>query len=126
MAKNVTAEPKAGRSNGYDPEVARGFANEIDNHFRTLDSLRGAYMRDCRGVREEIAGVNDEAKDKGIPKKEFKAVVKARILERKAEKVRDDLDAESVETFDQIRHALGDLADLPLGQAATGDKRAAA
>jgi uncharacterized protein (UPF0335 family) len=127
MADKVKAEAKAGRSNGYDPEVLKGIVGNIDKCFDRLDSLRGSYMHDCRDVRTDMAAYYDEAKDKGIPKKELKAVIKARILERKAEKVRDDLDdSESIDAFDMIRHALGDFADTDLGKAATGEKRAAA
>lgn len=44
--------------------------------------------------------------------------MKTRQLENKLEAIRDGLQADEQETFDQIRNALGDLADLPLGQAA--------
>jgi hypothetical protein len=59
-----------------------------------------------------------EAEKAGIPKREFRAVMRTRQLENKLEAIRDGLQADEQETFDQIRNALGDLADLPLGQAA--------
>lgn len=102
-------------SNGFD--VAKQFVSDIERHFETLDSYRGEYMNRCRAVRDLIAQIYDRAKDAGVPKKELKAVIKTRELERKIEELRDDLE-DGAETFDQIRHALGDLADLPLGTAA--------
>lgn len=103
-------------SNGFDG--AKLFVADIERHFETLESYRGEYMRRCRDVRDLIAQTYDRAKDAGVPKKELKAVIKARELERKIEALRENLDEDGAETFDQIRHALGDLADLPLGDAA--------
>lgn len=109
-------------SNGF--EGAKQFVADIERHYGTLDTYRGEYMKRCRDVRDLIAQTYDRAKDAGIPKKELKAVIKARDLKRKIEALRENLEEDGAETFDQIRHALGDLADLPLGDAAL--KRAAA
>lgn len=103
-------------SNGF--EAAKTFVADIERHMKTLDTYRGEYMKRCRDVRDLIAQTYDRAKDAGIPKRELKAVMKARDLERRLADLRDNLDEDSAETFDQIRHALGDLADLPLGDAA--------
>lgn len=104
--------------NGFDPNVVKGYVDRVERLLDDIESERGSFMAKCKSIREDIALVVQEAKDQhGVPKKEFKAVIKARELEAKAERIRDDLEAESQETFDQIRHALGDLADLPLGAA---------
>lgn len=109
-------------SNGFGP--AKRWVDEIEKHMGTLDTYKGEHMRRCQQVREMITQAIDSAKDAGIPKKELKAVLKVRGLEKKIIKAREDLDDdESIETFDQIRHALGDLADLPLGQAVTATAR---
>ena len=118
---NDNGGPRPG-GNAFQPEVVKGYTDRIERLLADIDSERGEFMSRCKAIREDIALVVQEAKDQhGIPKKEFRAVIKARELEAKADRIRDDLEADSQETFDQIRHALGDLADLPLGTAALKD-----
>lgn len=109
-------------SNGF--ESAERWVKEIERHHETLATYQGEYMARCRTVRESISGCYDAAKESGIPVKELRAVIKERTLLRKIEGIRGNLDDEQVETFDQIKHALGMLSDLPLGDAAL--KRSAA
>lgn len=103
-------------SNGF--EAAERWVKEIERHHETLASYQGEYMARCRTVRESISGCYDAAKEAGIPTKELRAVIKERQLHKKIEGLRENLDEEQVETFDQIKHALGMLGDLPLGDAA--------
>lgn len=102
-------------TNGFD--AAKQFVSDIERHFKTLETYRGEYMARCKSVRELITQSYDRAKDAGIPKRELRAVIKTRELERKIESLREELE-DGAETFDAIRVALGDLADLPLGDAA--------
>lgn len=111
-------DPRPG-NNGYDPEKVRGYVERIEKIDGELESEKGSYMRTCQGLRGSQKDILEEAAEKdGIPRKELKAVLKARRLERKAEKVRAELESEQQDTYDLIRHALGDLADTPLGAAA--------
>ena len=106
-----------GHNGGMPPaDVLLDFTHRVENLYDELASEKGEYMNRARQIRESIARVLVEAKDAGIPKKEFKTVIKARQLENRLEHLRDDLEPDEVETFDQIRHALGDLSDLPLGR----------
>lgn len=109
-------------SNGF--ESAERWVKEIERHHETLATYQGEYMARCRTVRESISGCFDAAKEAGIPVKELRAVIKERSLLRKIEGLREKLDEDQAETFDQIKHALGMLSDLPLGDAAM--KRSAA
>lgn len=110
---------KAGNSGAGDPKKLAGYVEEIEAAHDRLLKLRMDYMRDCKGPRADIKAILDTAKDNGIPKAALKAVVKARDLERKAEAQREDLgDLDLQSKYDAIRHALGDLADTPLGAAA--------
>lgn len=111
-------------SNGFDAAVLKRFVGEIDKHKEAMASRQGEYMKFCRDQRELISGVFDRAKDAGIPRAELKAVLKERDLQKKIEALREDMEPEQAETFDQIKHALGMIADLPLGDAAL--KRSAA
>ncbi|HEY2212301.1 MAG TPA: hypothetical protein VGH62_11925 [Bradyrhizobium sp.] len=83
-----------------------------------LLSERGAYMQKCRQIREGIAAAYDLAKQRGILRKQLRALLKERDLERKLHAVRADLEADEVEHFDFLKQKLGDLAETPLGQAA--------
>ncbi len=91
-----------------------------------------AYMERCRRIQTQINELLDDAKGQGLPKNVLKAVVKARDLERKADAVMEALEDDAQQIFKDIREALGDFADLPLGAAAvereevTDDERTAA
>lgn len=110
------AEPA--KTNGFDPNLTTNFVNRIENLHKQLETIAAERMAESKAVREDIAGVYKEAKNKDIPPKALRAVIKARAHERKAEAARTDLaDIDEIDKFDLIRHALGDLADMPLGQA---------
>ncbi len=114
--------PDAKKGNGFDPVITTRFVSEIERHLDQIESYKGEHMQRCQSVRELISEVYDRAKDSGLPKQELKAVIRARTLEAKAKAARDDLeDMERRETFDQIRLALGDLSELPLGAAPLSD-----
>lgn len=113
---NGTDTPAPGH-NGFDPKTVSSFVARIESLHEDLLKERSAYMLACKQIRGDITLVLDEAKDAGIPKRALKSVVRVRELEGKAEMVRQELEAEDQQNHDLIRQALGDLADLPLGQA---------
>lgn len=109
------AAPQHG--NGPNPERTRECVERIEALDRKRESLHMAYMRDCAVIVEDKKAVYEEAKSAwGIPTRVLKRVVKVRATERKIDEMRASLEGDEQETFDQIRHALGDLADTPLGQ----------
>lgn len=117
--KDEANGPSPGKSNGFDPEDVRNAVDRIENLKADIASIMGEALNECRGVHVSIKDVYDEAKSEhGIPKKALRSVIKARELERKARAVRDNLEPEVMDEHDMIRHALGALADLPLGEAA--------
>jgi uncharacterized protein (UPF0335 family) len=116
------ATPAKHGHNGMAPERVKNAVGEIEDLLSKKQRLHMGYMSECRAINEDIAAVYDAAKETGIQKKALRKVVKTRELERKVASIREDLEAEDQETFDQIRHALGDLAELPLGQAALDAK----
>jgi len=90
-----------------------------------------SYMERCRRITEQQKDLLDDAKGQGLPKNVVKAVVKARELEGKANAILEELEDDAAQIFKDIREALGDYADLPLGQAAVSreeqdDERTAA
>lgn len=111
-------------SNGFDAEVLKRFVGEIERHNAQILSYKGEHAQRIGSVKEMISDVYDRAKDAGIGKKQLKAVIRERDLTKKIEAIREDMEEEEAETFDQIKHALGMLSDLPLGETAL--KRSAA
>jgi uncharacterized protein (UPF0335 family) len=103
------------QSNALDADKVRRYVGTIEEYERDLESKKGAYMAECKSVRSDISDIYVEAKAQGVPMKELKRVVKTRVLERRTKKLRDDLDSDGQENYDQIIHALGGLAELPLG-----------
>lgn len=77
-----------------------------------------SYMERCRRITEQQRELLDDAKGQGLPKNVVKAVVKARDLERKIEALQEELEDDAAQIYKDIRDALGDYADLPLGAAA--------
>lgn len=94
------------------------YVERMETCDRQLDELKSEHFLKCKDVQEDKGAILDEAKNAGFTKASIKAIVKARELERKAKEAREDLDIADRDTFDSIRHSLGDLAELPLGQAA--------
>ena len=64
----------ADQKNTFDASVVKSLVGRIDGYFDDLESERGSYMRRCRSIRESIGAVYDEAKARGIPKKELRAL----------------------------------------------------
>ncbi len=111
-------EPKAG-SNGFDPAIVAKLVDRIEDLDDEKASEHGAYMKRCADINARRLAILDEAKARGVPTRPFKAYLKQRKLERKVEACRENLDdLVDREQFDLIRHAMGDLAELPLGEAA--------
>ena len=109
----------AQHGNGPNPERTKEAVSRIEAIAAKKDAAHMDYMRQCSVFAEETKAVYDEAKKAwGLNKRALKAVIKTRTMERKLEDLRESLEGEEQHSYDQIRHALGDLADTPLGQAA--------
>lgn len=112
----------AQHGNGPDPVRTKECVARIEEIATRKEAAHMEYMRECSVFAEDTKAVYEEAKTAwGIPKRALKTVIKVRATERKLEALRDDLEPNDQESFDQIRHALGDLADTPLGRSATGE-----
>jgi F0F1-type ATP synthase membrane subunit b/b' len=109
---------KPAKGNGFDPDEVKDYVARIEEIDEDIASATGKHMAHCKSLRQNIAEIYDEAKEAGVPKKLLKKNVARRKLEAKIEDLREELEEEERETYDQIRLALGDLAELPLGQAA--------
>lgn len=97
------------------------FVSRIENLHGDIEKEKSEFMLRVKALRGDIKEVLEEAQEKGLPKKPLRALIKQRGLERKAQAARDDLeDMADQSAFDSMKEALGELADLPLGQAAMG------
>lgn len=108
----------ARHGNGYDPDLIVQYVRSIEELAQDKEQAQSEFMHRAKAITAEIKEVYDAAKESGIPRKELKAVVRTRELERKVEAERQKLEPEEQDTYDMIRHALGDFADSPLGAAA--------
>ncbi len=109
---------KDARENTPSTKNIRDAVRGIEDCMADLKSESGSYMNRCRRIRERIASIYDIARDQGIPKKELRALIRKRDLERKVEACRADLEKDEQDTFDMIEDKLGDFANTPLGAAA--------
>lgn len=106
------------RGNGFDPAIAKGFVDRIENLHSDLAAEKGEFMQKCKVIHADIKEVLTEAKNAGIPKKPLKSLVKQRKLERDIEDIRTDLEGDDQDSFDQLCLALGKFAETGLGAAA--------
>ncbi|PYF05005.1 hypothetical protein BJ122_102231 [Rhodopseudomonas faecalis] len=111
------AKPAAA-SNSYDPELVKSLVNKIEGYVVDLNSERGKYMKACRSIRESISGVYQEAKARGIPKKELRIMIDTRAKLAAARATIEELERDQQETILMLAEAFGEAADLPLFKAA--------
>ncbi|WP_434712947.1 hypothetical protein NMA58_08175 [Rhizobium sp. YTUHZ045] len=104
--------------NRANPSEMASFVDKFEELEKEILREKMSYMERCRRIRKEQSDLLDDAKSQGLPKNVLKAVVKARDLERRAESIMEELEDDAQQVFKDIREALGDFADLPLGAAA--------
>lgn len=104
--------------NRASPSEAASFVDKFEELEQQVASERGSFMARCKAIRERQKELLDDAKSQGVAKKLVKSIVAARDHEAKAKALRDELEEEDKKFFVDIRRALGDYADTPLGAAA--------
>jgi hypothetical protein len=112
-------------SNAITDEAIQGIFSEAFLVLEELDSMKGAYMAACKEKREALKDIKDQAKESGIPKKVFAAVLARRAAELKIERIDSGLEeADDVSIYERTLNVLGPFADTPLGQAAVDEAKA--
>lgn len=106
------------RGNGFDPAIAGPFVSRVENLNSDIGKLKSAFLLECKAIHADIKEVMTEAKNAGIPKKSLRNVVKKRKLERDIEGIREDLDGEDQDNYDQLVIAMDRYIETPLGAAA--------
>lgn len=95
------------------------FIERVENVEEQIASERGAFMARCKELRGDIKEIYAEVKDADLPVKAIKKIVKRRELERKQLAIDESMKGEEGEyDYEMLVAALGQLSDLPLGQAA--------
>jgi uncharacterized protein (UPF0335 family) len=107
MAKQIAS------TNGFKPTEVQSFLTRIGNVQGEIRKVKASNAKRCQELNDDINEILDEARAAGIPKKELKAHLKVKEYADKIEAIRDDLEDDEQEVFDQLAIALG-----PLGEAA--------
>jgi hypothetical protein len=114
-------------SNGFDPELLKSMVVECEEHDEAMEEIMRKAREACQPHVDEIKAIKKRAAEENhVPKKVFSAALRERKLLRKAGAVRGSLSDEQADTYDHVKHALGMLADMPLGQAALSGFEASA
>jgi uncharacterized protein (UPF0335 family) len=100
---------------GHNGSLSAKQRSEMKNYIERVENLES----DKREIAAEIGGIYSSAKTAGYDTKAMKAVVKLRRMDRENREAFEH-------TVDVYKHALGMLADTPLGQAATQQAATAA
>lgn len=106
-----------GRNRANADEMA-SFVDKYEEFEREKLARKMAYMAECAKISGRQKDLVDDAKSQGLKGNVLKAIVKARAHERKAAAIEEALEDDDARDFQDIREALGDYADLPLGAAA--------
>jgi uncharacterized protein (UPF0335 family) len=96
----------------------KSYVARIEECKGEIERKHMAYMGEIKEIRSDIADIFTEAKDNGLPRKALKLVIKTREKQAELEAIREDLEGDELDQYDLLRHALGDLADTDIGQAA--------
>ena len=113
MAQKEKTKPG---NNGYDPEKVKQVVGACEGLLSDIAKVKSENALKCKDLKAEIKDIIDDAKTRhGIPKGAIRQVLKIHEYEDKARRARDDQEEEVQNSIDMVRHALGDLADTPLG-----------
>lgn len=104
--------------NQIDETVAKRWVGEIERKFDDLETERGTYMARCKSIRGQIKELKDAADSAGVGRASLNLTLEERKLERKKQKLRDDVEDDVIELAEQLHKPIGDLVSLPLGAAA--------
>ena len=112
-----TRTTKPGR-NGFDPDLVSSLCEQIETVQASIDKIMANAKEECAPLREDIQALKQEAVDQDIPRQAFNAVLSERRLQRKAEAIRGKLTEKVQDDYDQLRHALGMLAEEAMSDGA--------
>lgn len=95
-------------------EIKKSLGKYADRHLEYIEekqSFNGKLMQDIRGNYENASN------DLGVPRKIVRMALSALVAEQRRQDVENEMKAEDRESLETLRDVLGELYDLPLGQA---------
>lgn len=102
--------------------ISKQLLEQTINHYeeieRQIDRAKEDLAAKLVPMRDDQADVVAGFVDAGGNKRAIKALLRQRLLERKAEALRDKLPDADKDDLDTLKLKLGVLADMPLGLAA--------
>jgi uncharacterized protein (UPF0335 family) len=97
---------------------AAKYVERIENINMQIERIMDDARAECADLKTDKSQVLKDAKGVGHSTKVINAAVKERKTKRKIEADRNKLGMADRDRLDMILHALGDLKDTPLGNAA--------
>ena len=98
------------RGAGYDKGITQEIVERIENVQADIDAIMSKAQDECAPLREDIDAIKEEAHNKGLPRLELNAILSKRRALRRAEAIREKLNDEQKDNFDQLEFAL-DMRD---------------
>ena len=108
----------ADSNNGVNIDAIKKLVATYFKQEDVLETFQGEYMNRCKGPRGIQKKAFEEAKIVGVPIRAVKHVIDLMKADRKKEKIRRKIENDDAPLVRDIQRELGQLADLPLGQAA--------
>jgi hypothetical protein len=99
-----------------DGEKLRSLLDRIAEVQSEIDGVMGKAVLACEPHRQDMKEIKKEANEAGFTAIEFNTLIRKERLERKLEKIAENLDDDQKERFEDMLSALGVLSELPLGK----------
>lgn len=121
MAKEMKPDVKPG-NNGYDPEKSLMYIKSVEDEQDKIDAIMAKAKEECEPHRTHMKDIKKTArKDLNVPASVFNGKIRERKLIRKAQQIPDAMNETHQDEYTIFSHAVGELLDTPLGQAAAAN-----
>jgi hypothetical protein len=104
-------------TSAFKPGIAKDYAEQYEDEQAAIDGIMTAAAKKAQPKRDNQKEIVKRAAEDGIPKKEFRALLRWRRLLSKADAVAYELDDDQQETFTNLKQA-APWHSTPLGEAA--------
>ena len=108
------------QENGFDGELVLDYIEKVERKDATIDAIHAKATKEAQPHVDGRKRIIKEAAEKaGIPRTEFRALLRKRKLEKRAKAVKDSLNENQQVTFEQLEFSLTQVKG-------TGSKKAGA
>lgn len=104
-------------TSAFKPGIAKDYAEEYEELQAEIDAIGNSFAKKAQPKRDAQKEIVKRAAEDGIPKKEFRALLRWRRLLSKADAVAEQLDDDQKDNFDKLKRA-APWHSTPLGEAA--------